>query len=306
MATGGIADLHVKRVFGVCFEMTSSESLGRSELLELAPLEALGLLDDIEERRFDIGYSEASTAIQSEVQDLQAAVAAEFGSASKDGPDRSLRYRVLASLSAAIDADDTACAPIAAIGDPTAYRRSPNQTTTELHADAVANAVRVDRAARSAMLWRAAALTFGCGLLVVLFFANNLAQTTRDLAHLALSNEVRLELRERVGFTYLSYLDSSTAEVVALGGTTGDGAGVLFIEVKNNSGLFVAFDLPESEGPFTLVAVDPTSGVRTQLATVANAGQFAAMEFALSNQTAGSVFEVLNAEGDVVLRTSVA
>lgn len=287
--------------------MTSSESLGRSELLELAPLEALGLLDDIEERRFDIGYHEATSVVQSEVQDLQAAVAAEFGSASKDAPDRALRYRVLASLSAAIDADDTACAPIAAIGDPTAYRRSPPlQGVSNAQAEAVANAVRVDRAARSSTLWRAAALTFGCGLLVTLFFANNLAQTTRDLAHLALSNEVRLELRDRVGFTYLSYLDSSTAEVVALGGTAGDGAGVLFIEVKNNSGLFVAFHLPESEGPYTLVAVDPSSGERTQLATVANAGQFAAMEFSLSNHTAGSDFEVLNAAGEVILRTSLA
>ena len=286
--------------------MTSSESISRNELLELAPLEALGLLDDIEERRFDIGFAEATSAVQSEIHDLQAAVAAEFGSASKDAPDRALRYRVLASLSAAIDAEDTHCAPIAAIGNPTAFRRTEHSSNPETtQANVVADAVRRDRASRSALLWRAAALTFGCGLLVVLFFANNLAQTTRDLAHLALSNEVRTELRDRVGFTYLSYLDSSTAQAVSLAGSAGDGAGVLFIETKNNSALFVAFDLPQSEGPYSLVAFDPATDELTQLATITSTQQFAALEVDLGSVTAGSAFQVLNAAGDVVLSTRV-
>ena len=286
--------------------MTSTESPSRNELLELAPLDALGLLDEFEEHRFDTGFAEAPSEVQSEVRDLQAAVAAEFGSAAADTPDRALRYRVLASLSAAIEADDASCAPIAAIGDPTAYRR---RTTTDAASEhdsiIIADAVRRDRAARSSLIWRAAALTLGCGLLVVLYFANNLADTTRDLARLAFSNEVRLDLRERVGFSYLNYLDSSTAQVISLAGTAGDGAGVLFIEGKNGTALFVAFDLPQAGGPFTLVAIDKATGVSIELATVAIAQQFTAIEFAMGSVAVGSTFRLLDGSGGIVLATTV-
>ena len=291
--------------------MTTCEFPSRDELLELAPLEALGLLDEFEEHRFDQGFATATPAVQGEVRDLQAAVAAEFGSASQDVPDRALRYRVLAAISAAVESDNESLAPIAAIGNHTDFQRRLERLASQ-HSSAgtetVADAVRRDRAARSSLLWRAAALTLGCGLLVTLYFTNRLSETTRDLAHLALSNQNRIELqeglREQVGPTYVSYLDSSTAVVYSMAGTPKNGAGLLFVEPMNKTGLFIAFDVPQDLGPFTLVAVDPTSETRITLATITNAQQLAAVEIDLTGVT-GRQFDLVDASGEIVLTTTV-
>lgn len=291
--------------------MTTCEFPSRDELLELAPLEALGLLDTYEEHQFDQGFASAPPSVQDEVRDLQAAVAAEFGSACQDAPDRALRYRVLAALSDAVESDDEALAPIAAIGNHSEFQRRlerlASQRTSPEGSETVADAVRRDRAARSSLLWRAAALTLGCGLLVTLYFTNRLSETTRDLAHLALSNQNRIQLqdglRSQVGPTYVTYLDSTSAVVYSMGGTPEDGAGLLFVEPLNKTGLFIAFDVPQDRGPFTLVAVDPTTEVKITLATITNAQQIAAVEIDLAG-IAGKKFQLVDAAGEIVLTTT--
>ena len=289
--------------------MTTCEFLSREELLELAPLEALGLLDSVEEHQFDKGFQAAAPSVQDEVRDLQAAVAAEFGSVSADQPDRALRFRVLAALSAAVESDDAAVAPIAAIGNPASFQRRLDEAATRsLQSDHhVADAVRRDRAARSSMLWRAAALALGSGLLVTLFFANRLSDTARDLAHLALSNQNRIalqdDLRDQVGPTYASYLDSTSAVVHSMVGTPGLGAGVFFVEPLNQTGLFIAFDVPEDRGPFTLVAIDEATNTRVALATITSNQQLAAVEVDLAGYT-GNRFELVDASGVTVLSTT--
>ena len=288
--------------------MTTCEFLSREELLELAPLEALGLLDAVEEHQFDKGFQAAAPSVQDEIRDLQAAVAAEFGSVSGDAPDRALRFRVLAALSAAVESDDQSVAPIAAIGNPASFqRRLEDAASREFTSEqAVADAVRRDRAARSSLLWRAAALALGTGLLVTIFFANRLSDTARDLAHLALSNQNRIELQEalraQVGPTFASYLDSTSAVAYAMAGTPDQGAGVLFVEPLNDTGLFIAFDVPEDGGPYTLVAVDPSTSVKVTLAVITNHQQLAAVEVNLAG-VAGKEFELIDASGKVVLST---
>ena len=290
--------------------MTTSEFSSCEELKELAPLEALGLLDAVEELQFDKCFEAAPSSVQDEIRDLQAAVAAEFGSAAQDGPDRALRFRVLAAISAAVDSDEGPTAPIAAIGNHASFQRRlerlGDQPST-LSEQAVADAVRRDRATRSSLLWRAAALTLGCGLLVTLYFTNRLSDTARDLAHLALSNQNRIELedglRDQVGLTYVSYLDSTTAVVYSMAGAPSDGAGVLFVEPLNKTGLFIAFDIPEDRGPYTLVAVDPTTNTRVTLATIANHQQLAAVEINLAG-VSGRQFELIDASGTRVMLTT--
>jgi hypothetical protein len=248
--------------------------------------------------------------VQDEIRDLQAAVAAEFGSAAQDGPDRALRFQVLAAMSAEVHSDEESLAPIAAIGNHASFQRRLERLgdqPSSLSEQAVADAVRRDRAARSSLLWRAAALALGCGLLVTLYFTNRLSDTARDLAHLALSNQNRIELedgiRDQVGPTYVSFLDSTTAVVYSMAGTPADGAAVLFVEPLNETALFVAFDVPEDRGPYILVAVDPVTNTRVTLATLANHQQLAAVEINLAG-VSGRQFELVDASGTTVLMTT--
>jgi hypothetical protein len=287
--------------------MTSSVETSREELLELAPLEALGLLDEVDERRFDISFDEAAPTVQDEVRDLQAAVAAEFGSAGSESPDRSLRYRVLAALSSAVEEDDQQCAPIAAIGSPRAFQR--NQITESNPSAAkeidpkLAEAIRRERYARSSLIWRAASIALGCGLLVTLFFAKQLTQDSKELVELALSNSNSMELREKIGPTYGEFLNSSTSVVHSMASVdpaTISGGITIFIEPKTQEGLLLGFGLAPTAGQYRLYVVDPTTKTEKVLRAFTPAQALAAVGFSTEGIGTGSIYEIRDANDSVV------
>ena len=288
--------------------MTIGDLPNREELLEIAPLEALGLLDEVEERRFTLGFDAATTSIQDEVRDLQAAVAVEFGSVGEDTPDRALRYRVLAAMSAAVEADDVSCAPIASIGSPGPQRSavSSRQNAYDAAIPGLAEEpARRERDTRSSTLWRAAALALGSGLLVTLYFTNQLSLTARNLAQLALLDLNKSDLREQIGPSYAKFIESGTAAAVSLSGESGSGAAVIFIEPSSNEGLFLAFDLGEDTGPFRLVARDQASGEVVDLAVLDNFSELAAVQIDLTNVPVGSTFALLDMAGRDILVSQV-
>ena len=284
--------------------MTIGDLPNREELLEIAPLEALGLLDEVEERRFTLGFDAATTSVQDEVRDLQAAVAVEFGSVGGDTPDRALRYRVLAAMSAAVEADDVSCAPIASIGSSASQRLAVAPRETSIGASMSSlndDTNRRERDTRSSTLWRAAALALGSGLLVTLYFTNQLSLTARNLAQLALLDLNKSDLREQVGPSYAKFIESGTAVAVSFGGASGSGAAVMFIEPSSNEGLFLAFDLGEDTGPFRLVARDEVSGEVIDLAVLDNFSELAAVQIDLTNVPLGSTFALLDMAGRDIL-----
>ena len=106
--------------------MNLLESIPLNELREMAMLEALGLLDSVDESRFEETFGGLSPAQQAELLDLQAAVSAEIAAAGEEKPDRALRYKVLARLASEIDQDQVACGPIASIGARSQGRSMPS------------------------------------------------------------------------------------------------------------------------------------------------------------------------------------
>ena len=287
--------------------MTSSVGTSREELLELAPLEALGLLDEVDERRFDIAFDDSTLSVQDEVRDLQAAVAAEFGSAGSESPDRALRFRVLAALSSAVDEDDQQCAPIAAIGTPRAIHQNLITNGSGEHQEDIdprlTEAIRRDRYARSSLIWRAAAIALGCGLLVTLYFTNQLSQNSRELVELALGNSNTMQLREKIGPTYEEFVNSSTSIVHSM--ASADPANVsggitIFIEPQVQQGLLLGFSLAQDVGPYQLFAVDLNSGTETMLSQFTSRQAIAAVGFSNEGIVPGSLYEVRTADGSVV------
>ena len=289
--------------------MTSSVETSREELLELAPLEALGLLDEVDERRFDISFNEAAPNVQDEVRDLQAAVAAEFGSAGSESPDRSLRYRVLAALSAAVEEDDEQCAPIAAIGTPRAFQRNVIAEASSKEPEEIdpklAEAIRRERYARSSLIWRAASIALGCGLLVTLYFTNQISQNSQELVELALGNSNSMELREQIGPTYEEFVNSSTSVVHSMASVdpaTVSGGITVFIEPKKELGLLLGFSLALGTGPYELVAVNPATQTETVLMAFTSRQAIAAVGFSTKGIGLGSIYEVRAPDGSVVFK----
>ena len=96
--------------------MTSTEPITPKELLELASLDAMGLLDDFEATVYTRAFHEAPATVQDEVVRLQAQVAGDLSLLPGDEPDPKLRERVLKAVAAAIERNDDALAPLASIG----------------------------------------------------------------------------------------------------------------------------------------------------------------------------------------------
>jgi len=287
--------------------MTSSVDTSRGELLELAPLEALGLLDEVDERRFDISFNESPPHVQDEIRDLQAAVAAEFGSVGSESADRSLKYRVLAALSAAVDEDDQQCAPIAAIGNPRAYQRNVISELASHTSDSIdpklVEAIRRDRYARSSLIWRAAAIALGCGLLVTLYFTAQISHNSQELVELALGNSNTSELRKKIGPTYDEFVNSSRSIVHSMASVDPaavSGGITIFIDPQDQEGLLLGFSLSSADGPYQLVAVDKKTGVKKPISRFTSRQSITAVGFDLEGIAPGSVYEVHAADGSVV------
>ena len=96
--------------------MTSSEPMTQRELLELAALDALGLLDEFEAAYYTRSYHDAPATIQDEIKRIQAELAADPRLLPGDEPDPGLRERVLKAVAQAIEREESRLAPLATIG----------------------------------------------------------------------------------------------------------------------------------------------------------------------------------------------
>ena len=81
--------------------MTSPEPMTRQELLELAALDALGLLDRYEAALYTRSFHYASAPVQDEIVRLQAEIVSDESLLPEEEPDDSLRERVLRKVAEA-------------------------------------------------------------------------------------------------------------------------------------------------------------------------------------------------------------
>ena len=187
--------------FLMMLESRSDESLGAislNELREMAMLEALGLLDSVDESKFEESFGDLSPAQQAELLDLQAAVAAEIAAAGDEEPDRSLRYKVLARLASEIEHDELACGPIASIGSRTPDDLAGLEDINEKRRVASADVSNEQRLRRSAMIWRAAAFVLGSSLLALVVIQQQSLALSGRILELADSNIAFKGLVERL------------------------------------------------------------------------------------------------------------
>lgn len=98
--------------------MTSPDPMTRDELLELAPLDAFGLLDDYEAAMFNRSFHHAPVAVQAEIMHIQAELAEASTLLSGDEPRPLLRQKVLVRLQDEIEEANEQLQPLAQIGNP--------------------------------------------------------------------------------------------------------------------------------------------------------------------------------------------
>ncbi|MCP4836362.1 MAG: hypothetical protein GY895_16535 [Phycisphaera sp.] len=219
-------------------------------LRDLAIREVVQLLDDHESVELESGFMDLTPDQQAEILDLQAAVAREINAAGDDVPERSLRYRVLARVSEAIENDAEAVAPIASIGRH-APRSGFSPTVASESAAPLSDVAMVSWGRmRTELGWRAAALVFGAALVVLGVMHWRTSDSLDRFERYAIGELPYQDLLEQdasiAAFQVL--LRSTTKKEFALASAMGPGSARVVFEPKTKSdmleGLVIVDQLP--------------------------------------------------------------
>lgn len=217
------------------------------ELLELASLDALGLLDDDERDAFERAFQAAPPAIQAQVRREQARLARAEAILPEVEVPAGLRARVLAAVRDAIQAVQT--------------RRTPRAVLPLLPSRGV-----------SAM-WRAAAI--GCAAAALIFgFTTIQIRSEVDRIHDLISlNQYEADLIRDFGARFQpTLMDPRTTFVQfdRVAGSVADSAKSTALVLVDGDGaaLVLARDLPKNPHGYALVAINPDGSFSEPIARI--------------------------------------
>lgn len=288
--------------------MSRSESVSREELLELAWLEAMGLLDEVDGDRLNRLFHAASAAVQNEIRALQAKVVTEAALLADEVPDARLKGLAVTRIKDEQTAEQAALAPIASIG--------PRRTLTgsgahqqaieiiQLRAEYEVARGESSRWSRSAVLWRAASIVVGAMLLVSLYY--NLASNhyAVRISQLALDANAREALIRELGPGYRDFAEGASL----VRGLSSDlrgfsGAAAVYVNGRSGNSMVVAFGLRE-EARYT-VRVIAEDGRAIELGSLVPSGHATLLRIDRNDggQLAFARWEIVDASGEVVLHS---
>ncbi len=211
--------------------MTSPKSMSIEELMELAALDAFGLLDEYETDLYSRSFHHAPASVQDEIVRIQAELAANESLLPIEMPDKDLRARVLEAVARAIEEEDTATlAPLASIGG--RLTSSPVATRPRL--------------ALSGQFWRAAALLLAGTTLVMTYFWAEARTEGNRIAMLALDQNTQLQLEQEIGPTFREYLGNPSCERHVFRNKTPrtHAIGTLFVDRQTQTAFLLLLDMP--------------------------------------------------------------
>ncbi|MFM7050592.1 MAG: hypothetical protein ACKOYN_00455 [Planctomycetota bacterium] len=282
--------------------LTGNDEPSRDELLELATLEALGLLDEVGETRLDRAFRAATPAVQDEIRALQMRVAMDPALRSSEEPPASLRLRAIARVVHAIEEDAKAAAPIATIGQPARGARE-HALASEIPLDeAIARRVPRQNPGVSG-LWRVAALFALAALAVSLYFNAQTTEISRVLVGAMQSQQLDEQARHvvaQLGGAMLSV--DQRLQLVAKDGVAGDVRA--YVDRAGNRLVVVGLGLDDRLSVLK-VRCESEDGSRVELGQVAVRGGFA-VSYAIPADfpAQGGRIELIDGDGVTVFFTA--
>lgn len=252
--------------------------MNTKELLEMASLDALGLLDEDERRAFERAFREASASLRGQIRREQARLACDETLLPRVEPPASLRERVLGAVRDAMRA----------VAGP---------------AERAAVAGRINSAAwswrgRVSPVWRAACIGFATAT-VVLLTAGFQLQREWNGALTASANAAMADMiREQLGSRFANVLLSPSSRKVAMRAVADNmkGEATLLIDPESRTAFLVARNLPVFEGRYRLVALDDRGAMGSTLTDfAASAGGLVGMPVRLDAAPISASFAIVRA-----------
>jgi len=286
----------------------------REELLDLATLESLGMLDDEQSRTFWRRLDSASDAIRAEIIERQAGLAAERAFLSAEDPDPSLRSRVVGAVRAAsavrqpVQVGADAGATASGGGDAEPWRGGDEEPRPLRQlVERMRREQEIERRSRTApWLWRAASLVLAAGLVVSVWFQARLSERVASIAELAMQRQTEDQLRALIGPGLDRFL-AGRCEVIGLAGASAEarGAASLLIDPSLEDGFLVVQGLPAIEGGYVLRGIDESgaTSVILEFQPVGAVGGYRVPAERLAVMP-GRRFEVADSTGRVILRSA--
>ncbi|MHC4774081.1 MAG: hypothetical protein ACYTBR_02310 [Planctomycetota bacterium] len=267
--------------------------MSQRELLELAALDALGLLDEFEAAYYTRSFHDAPATVQDEIKRLQAELATDQRLLPGDEPDPGLRERVLRAVAQAIERDESRLAPLATIG-----RRRGGEPRGESGF----------RLRASGQFWRAACFVLaGVAVVFALFWvqAQNYVNALSEIAYIDNTERV---LEDLIGPTFKTYLFDPETEFVRLmpEQTGSEIRGLICINEQTGRAFLVTDGLAQAGGDaYTLSIQEDDSGAR-DLRRFGSTGGAQGFPLGTVQVTAlaAAQWKILDAAGTVILSSA--
>lgn len=286
----------------------------RDEIVELAQLEVLGALESADCARLERLFRDATPSVQSEVIEVQAAMAFQSALLPVIEPERSLRLRVLAKVAQAVEESDAELAPIALIGRPSSATSGGvslaggvSLTSASSLSDR-STPMRVMEDAhwrRSALVWRAACIAVIGGLVAALAFDVSTSRQATRISELALQNASSAELSALIGPGLPEFLDQRCVVKGLVGATVRDnGSATVMLAPTLDSAYVVWFDLSVGQ-KLTLQSFDRQSGIAHDAGSFSIVNPVGGTRFPLQSgvANANSDWRIVDMRGAVVFTT---
>jgi len=209
--------------------MSMNEANNYKQLLELAVLDAHGLLEPIETDLFNRSFHDAPASIQDEIIEMQRAFAEDDWLLPTDSPHKHLKQKVLKAVSNAADNEARRLAPLALIG----ARAAQNPQTK----------------VKPAFYWRIAALIlFGVATLFGILAVDANHRATR-IAQIAMDMDAETTIIDSVGSDFKTFLNNPYCNITWLSKENSRQNGRIRISINERfgNGYIVGLDLLPGE-----------------------------------------------------------
>jgi len=207
------------------------------ELLELASLDAMGLLDDDERRAFDEALRRASPAMQEHVRQEQRRLTALDGELPDVSPPASLRQRVLAAVREAMRSAPGRRRVAGVVG-----RVAPAEWTVRRNVSP---------------LWRAACIGFATATVVLMAAGFQMRDSYEQALVAFRDREIADLITQQLGPGFVDKLLSPASTKVSFRPTDQafSGKAAILVDPESQTAFLVCKDLPVLEGSYRLVMV---------------------------------------------------
>ncbi len=209
----------------------TNETYNPKQLLELAVLDAYGLLEPIESDLFNHSFHDAPATIQDEIKQMQEDLALDDSLLPADMPPTSLRKKVLDAVAETADKEAQRLAPLALIG----ARASAAQAKLG--------------SSKQAAFWRTAAVVLFGVTVVLAIITLDAQRKANQSAQIAINTSTNNAINDMVGSEFAKYVGNPYCQVVRLEREDGSATGYLRIAMNERfgNGYVIGIDLEENE-----------------------------------------------------------